>query len=85
MTSSPGIAGVFNQHIERIKRIVNEEISGGSAIFDKDAWPMIRFQVVDAAGMQLARPYTPFSLAELEEFTDHKLRSKIRRLCGSPK
>jgi hypothetical protein len=85
MTSSPGIAGLFDQHVARINRIVKEEFSGGSAIFDQNAWPMIQFRVRDANGTILSKTYPPFSIAELEEFTDRRLRSAIRRLCGIPR
>ncbi len=85
MTTGPVIAGVFDQHVARIRRIVTEEFSGCSAIFDQEAWPMIRFRVQDADGTILSRAYPPFSIAELEEFTDYRLRAAIRRLCGLSK
>lgn len=81
MMSGSGIAGVFNSHVARIKRIVTEEYSGCSAVFDQSAWPLISFQVQDAHGTILSRTTPPFSIAELEEFTDSKLRSAIRGLC----
>jgi len=81
MTTTAGIASVFDLHVERIKRIVTEEFSGGSAVLDQTAWPMISFRVQDAQGAILSRTTPPFSIAELEEFTDLKLRLTIRRLC----
>ena len=81
MTTGFDIEGVFDQHTARIKRIVGEEFAGGSAMFDKNAWPLIRFQVQDAHGKILSTSYPPFSIAELVSLTDDKLRAAIRRLC----
>jgi hypothetical protein len=81
MTTGPAITGVFDQQMARIKRIVQEEVPGYSAIFDRAAWPMIRFRVQDAQGTIVTMPHSQFSIAELEEFSDQKLRSVIRRFC----
>lgn len=81
-TERPSITGLFDKHVARIQRIVNEEISGGSAIFDQGAWPMIQFRVEEAHGTILARTSPPFSIAELEQSSDSRLRSIIRRLSG---
>jgi len=81
MTMGPGFEGVFDQHTARIKRIVGEEFAGGSAMFDKNAWPLIRLQVQDAHGRILSTSYRPFSIAELVSLTDDKLRAEIRKLC----
>lgn len=72
---------VFDQHIARIKRIVNEDLSGCLVIFGKDSWPMIRFRVQDAQGGILSATCSQFTLAELEEFSDRNLRSAVLRLC----
>jgi len=81
MTKGSGITEVFEQHTARIKRIVGEEIAGGAAMFDKNAWPLIRFRVQDAHGRILSTSYRPFSVAELVSLTDDKLRAAIRKLC----
>jgi len=81
MTTGSGIEGVFDRHTARIKRIVGEEFAGGSAMFDKNAWPLIRLQVQDAHGRILSTSYRPFSIAELVSLTDDKLRAEIRKLC----
>jgi len=81
MSTGSSIAGVFDLHIARIQRIVNEEFSGSLAVFDQKAWPLISFQIQDAQGTILSRPNLPFSLAELQQFSDKRLRSAIRRLC----
>jgi hypothetical protein len=46
---------------------------------------MIRFRIQDAQGTILSRVYPRFTIAELEEFSDYRLRSAIRRLCGLAK
>ena len=84
MTTNFSIEGVFDQHTARIKRIVGEEFAGGSAMFDKNAWPLIRFQVKDAHGSILSTSYQPFSIAELVSLTDDKLRAAIQKLCEPP-
>jgi len=84
MTRGFSIEGVFDQLTARIKRIAGEEFSGGSAMFDKNAWPLIRFQIKDAHGRILSTSYPPFSVAELVSLTDDKLRAAIRKLCEPP-
>jgi hypothetical protein len=81
MATGIDIQSVFDQHTARIRRIVGEEFAGGSAMFDKNAWPLIRFQVHDAQGRILSTSYHPFSVAELVSLTDDKLRAAIRKLC----
>jgi hypothetical protein len=85
MTKGPAITGVFDLHIARIKRLVQEEIAGSSAVFDPSAWPMIRFRVQDGQGAMLTEAHRQFSIAELEICSDQKLRSEIRRFCGLSK
>jgi len=81
MTTGFRIEGVFDQQTARIKRIVGEEFADGSAMFDKNAWPLIRFRVQDAQGRILSTSYRPFSITELVSLTDDKLRAAIRNLC----
>jgi hypothetical protein len=81
MTTGFDMERVFDQHTARIKRIVGEEFAGGSAMFDKNAWPLIRFQVHNAQGRVMSTSYRPFSIAELVSLTDEKLRAAIRELC----
>jgi hypothetical protein len=71
----------FEEHIERIKRIVEEEVPGCSASFDQGAWPIIRFVVQDAQGITVSRMYSNFSISDLENMPDRKLRALIRRRC----
>jgi hypothetical protein len=71
----------FDQHVERIKRIVEEEFSHCSAVFDPRGWPIARFRVKDTRGTVMSRTYSDFSMADLENMTDQKLRSLIRRRC----
>jgi hypothetical protein len=82
---SVGLVGVFgrtfDQHVERIKRIVEEEFSPCSAVFDPRGWPIVRFRVKDTRGTVMSRTHADFSLADLENMTDQKLRSVIRRRC----
>lgn len=74
--SSIGI--LYDHHVDRIKRIVEQEFSGCSAIFDQGAWPLFQFQVQDAQGTIVLKQ-RPLSLAELERLTDDKLRASITR------
>jgi hypothetical protein len=74
--SSIGI--LYDHHVDRIRRIVEQEFSGCSAIFDQSAWPLFQFHVQDARGTILLRQ-RPLSLAELERLTDDKLRAAIVR------
>jgi hypothetical protein len=46
---------------------------------------VIRFGVQHTHCTILSKAYEPFSIAEMEEFTDQRLRSAIRRLCGLSK
>jgi len=82
---SVGLVGAFDrtfdQHVERIKRIVEAEFSHCSAVFDPHGWPIVRFRVKDAHGTVMSRTHADFSLADLENMTDQKLRSVIRRRC----
>jgi hypothetical protein len=82
---TPGIVGVFDQQVGRIKRIVEAEFTGASVTFDQKAWPMIRLRVLDAQGVTVSRPHPGFTLAELDDLSDRRLRSTIRRLCGHSK
>jgi hypothetical protein len=86
---SVGFTGTFDQtfgqHVERIKRLVEEEIPGCSAVFDPHAWPIVRFRIQDAQGAIVSKAYSNFSMAELEKMADRKLRSVIRRRCETPK
>jgi hypothetical protein len=85
MTTSFGLVDafdrVFEQHVARIKRIVAEELSGCSPVFDQCAWPIIRFRVQDAHGVTVSKVQSNFSMAELERLADRKLRSMIRNRC----
>jgi hypothetical protein len=74
--SSIGI--LYDHHADRIKRIVEQEFSGCSAVFDQSAWPLFQFHVQDAQGTIVLRQ-RPLSLAELERLTDDKLRAAIMR------
>lgn len=82
---SIGLVGIFDrtfcEHVERIKRIVEEEFSHCSAVFDPRGWPIVRFQVKNARGTVMSRNHSDFSIADLEKMTDQKLRSVIRRHC----
>jgi hypothetical protein len=71
----------FDHHVERIKRIVEEELPGCSASFDQAAWPIVRFSVENAHGATVSRMCSNFSMAELNKMNDRKLRSVIRRRC----
>jgi hypothetical protein len=71
----------FEQHVERIKRIVEEEVPGCSACFDQGAWPIIRFVVQDGQGITVSRMYSNLSISDLENMTDRKLRALVRRRC----
>ena len=67
--SSIGI--LYDHHVDRIRRIVEQEFSGCSAIFDQSAWPLFQFHVQDARGTILLRQ-RPLSLAELERLTEDR-------------
>jgi hypothetical protein len=77
------ISVLYDQHAARIKRIVEEEFSGCSAIFDRSAWPLFRFHVRDAQGTIVSKA-RPLSLAELEGLTDDKLRATVIRRLPRP-
>ena len=83
MSPKFGILSVFDHHIARIKRIVEEEFSGCSVVFDQNAWPFIRFHIQDSQGAMRSQSYPRYSIAELEKLSDEKLRSAIRRLFSS--
>ena len=73
------ISVLYDQHGARINRIVEQECSGCSAIFDRTAWPLLRIHIQDHQGTIVSRVRS-FSLAELENLTDDKLRATIRKL-----
>jgi hypothetical protein len=70
------ISALYEQHVARIKRIVEQEYSGCSAIFDRGAWPLFRFHIEDGQGAIVSKPQA-FSLAELEGLSDKKLRMRV--------
>jgi hypothetical protein len=69
---------VFDEHVARIKRIVEQEFPGCSVVFDQRAWPLCRFHIQDAQETIVSSARS-FSLAELENLTDDKLRLTLRR------
>jgi len=83
LSARPGIGGIFDLQVARIKRIVEEEFSGCSAAFDKGAWPMVRIRIHDANGEVVSKTHSPYSIAELQGFSEDRLRTAIRRLCAS--
>jgi hypothetical protein len=85
LSARPGIGGIFDHQVARIRRIVEEEFSGCSAAFDQGAWPMVRIRIQDANGEVVSKTHAPFSIAELQGFSEARLRSAIRNLCDSPR
>jgi len=79
MISTLGIVKIFDQQVERIKRMVEEEFSGCTAVFDRTAWPMVQFRLHDANGEPRSAKSLHFSISELEGFSDNKLRLAIQR------
>lgn len=75
--SRGGISDLYDQHVARIKRIVEQEFSGCSAIFDRSAWPLFRFCVQDPQGT-IVTSARSLSLAELEALTDDKFRLMLK-------
>jgi len=73
------ISDLYDRELARIKHAVEQELPGCSAIFDLSAWPLFRFHIQNSRGKVVARPQ-PFSLAELDDFTDAQLGATIRAL-----
>jgi len=71
--------------VARINRIVKEEFSGCSAIFDKDVRPMVRPRIQDAQGTILSRTHPRYTIAELEELSDYRPSVSNTELCGLAK
>jgi hypothetical protein len=80
MASTLGVVKLFDQQSQRIKRIVEEEFSGYSAAFDRTAWPMVQFRLQDQHGALCSLKSLHFSISELQEFSDSRLRAAIQKL-----
>jgi len=74
------VTGVFDQHTARIKRIVEEEFPGCTAIFEQSAWPFLRFHIEDAQGGIVSRTRHFHTIAEMENLKDDRLRKSIQKL-----
>jgi hypothetical protein len=68
-------------HKQRIKEIVEEEFPGSTVAFEEQSVGTIRFTVYDAHGRPISKGVPHYPLAQIEEWSDIRLRFVIQRYC----
>lgn len=67
---------------QRIVAITEEDIPESKVIFDEDAGDFLRFRIEDSSGHIISRAFPHLRPAEIDDWSDDKLRTILRTLCA---